>query len=130
MTNPQSAHPQHYRQMGQPPAAYRPPHPVAVPQPVQPRPLAPWQREEILTRYVQEQAKCGQHVHQRGAASATLYGPAVWLPVGVHLALTLVTLGVWAIVWAMMQRSRRWRQVHVDQWGRLQVTIVRHGALI
>lgn len=98
--------------------------------PQAPRPLAMWQREEILTRYIQGQAKCGQHVHQRNAGSATLYGPAVWLPIGVHLMLTLVTLSVWALPWALMQRSRRWRQVSVDQWGRLQVTVVRHGALI
>lgn len=118
MTNPQPMYPpQHY------PA---PTQQVARPAYVQaqPRQLTPWERDEVLTRYIHQQAGQGWRVTQKDGPSATMWGPAMWMPVWAHLALVVLTLSVWALPWALMNRSKRCRQVHVDAWGRVQAVNV------
>jgi hypothetical protein len=76
------------------------------------------QRSEALARYVAQQAQSGWRVQTQTQTQAQLVRGHRTNHV-LHLILTLITLGIWAIVWILMVvfGGEKHRFVSVDEYG-------------
>lgn len=92
-----------------------------------PQPLPASQLEQALNGYCAQQARSGWRVTHRTGTTATLNGPALHIPIWITLLLVVPTLGASAVFARHCARRIRWRQVWVDQWGRVCVQNVARG---
>lgn len=115
------------------------PQPPIVPGPDQPyrlgdlmpSPVAPAQGAapnvpQILMREVQMMQASGWRVHHRGPAWAdfTSTTPAT-ISTGVHIILTVFTVGAWLVVWVLMEllgggSKQKWCRLIIDEQGQPQ----------
>jgi cytochrome b561 len=76
------------------------------------------ERQQVLNRYVAEATRQGWRVMSQAPTQAQLVSgkPTSHL---LHLVLTLITLGIWAIVWILVAifGGEKQRFVSVDEWG-------------
>lgn len=79
-------------------------------------------RKAVLARAVATDVRSGWHVQSQTDYQAVLLKPGTKVNHVLHLILTLITLGIWAIVWilvALTHRRDRHRVVSVDPYGHL-----------
>jgi hypothetical protein len=81
------------------------------------------QRSEALARYVAQQARSGWRVSSQTVTQAQLVKGHRTNHV-LHLILTIITLGIWAIVWLLMAifGGEKYRFVSVDEYGNVSAS--------
>jgi len=102
-----------------PPAAPQP-DPAYSPQPTPAAGLPLERRSEILTNYLHQATATGWRIESQGPSSATLVSGQ---PINhvLHLLLTLVTCGLWGVIWLVisMDTTMKRASVLVDETGQV-----------
>jgi hypothetical protein len=86
---------------------------------------SPDTRREALANAVAREVGGGWHVESQTDYQAVLVRPGTKVNHILHLLLTLITLGVWAIVWiflAITHKREHHKVVQVDGFGNVSVT--------
>lgn len=80
----------------------------------------PEERTAALERYIADATRHGWRVQSQGATSAQLVKGKPTNHV-LHLILTLITLGLWAIVWILtvIFAGQKQRHVSVNEYGNI-----------
>jgi hypothetical protein len=88
------------------------------------RTLEPEERKAALARAVANEVRGGWHVQSQTDYQAVLLKPGTKVNHVLHLILTLVTLGLWAIVWivvALTHKREHRAVIDVDAYGNVNV---------
>lgn len=94
-----------------------------------PRTLTPEERKAALARAVSMEVQRGWHVQSQTDHQAVLLKPGTKVNHILHLILTLLTLGIWSLVWIVLAITKKGEDravLDVDQFG--QVTAAKAWA--
>lgn len=95
---------------------------ITVPTTAVPRELSPEERKATLAHAVAAQVRDGWHVQSQTDYQA-VFGKGKNTSHGVHIFASIITLGLWLPVWAVMVYVNRdqHRVVNVDPYGNVNV---------
>lgn len=88
-----------------------------------PQHVDPELRKAALARAVGNEVRNGWHVQSQTDYQAVMLKPGTKVNHLLHLILTLITLGVWAIVWILVtltHKREHQKVISVDAYGHVQ----------